>query len=134
MGCGFSCHRNYLLFCSVACLVFQKTCRRSICQAAHSNFFSQLRRMAPRIPLLVQFLYLFSSTWYIRFPLVRSDKFSEMVLTRMALLMGQSRSVLPLRSAKAQELGELWREKCMRTPWAFPFKLARTELFSAGYN
>ena len=47
----------------------------------------------------------------------------------MALLMDQSRSVLPLRSAKAREFGELWREKCTRAPWTFPFKLVRTSSF-----
>ena len=49
----------------------------------------------------------------------------------MSLLRDQSRSVLPLRSAKAQEFGELRREKCTYThaPWAFPFKLARTSSF-----
>ena len=53
----------------------------------------------------------------------------------MALLMDQSRSVPPLRSAKARELRELWREKCMRALWTSPFKLARTSFFfSAGHN
>ena len=33
-----------------------------------------------------------------------------MVLSGMALLIDQSHSVLPLRSAKAREFGELWRE------------------------
>ena len=33
----------------------------------------------------------------------------------MSLLMDQSRSVLPLRSAKAREFGELWRETYART-------------------
>ena len=33
-------------------------------------------------------------------------EFSELVLSRTALLMDQSRSVLPLRSAKAREFGE----------------------------
>ena len=47
----------------------------------------------------------------------------------MALLMDQSRSVLPLRSAKAREFGELWREKCTRAPWTFPFKPARISSF-----
>ena len=41
-----------------------------------------------------------------------AHEFSELVLDRMALLMDQSRSVLPLRSANAREFGELWREKC----------------------
>ena len=40
--------------------------------------------------------------------------------------MDQSLTILPPRSAKAQEFGELWREKCTRAPWTFPFKLART--------
>ena len=39
-----------------------------------------------------------------------THEFSELVLARTVLLMDQSRSVLPLRSAKARELGELWRE------------------------
>ena len=56
--------------------------------------------------------------------------FLELVLARMALLMDQSCPVLPLRSAKAQEFGELWREKCTRAPWTFPFELARTGSFS----
>ena len=60
-----------------------------------------------------------------------THEFSELVLARMSLLMDQSRSVLPLRSAKAQELGELWWEKCTRAPWTFPLKLARTSSFRA---
>ena len=40
----------------------------------------------------------------------------------MALLMDQSRSVVPLRSAKAREFGELWREN------------ARAQFLSAGQN
>ena len=35
-------------------------------------------------------------------------EFSELVLARMVLLMGQSCSTLLLRSAKAREFGELW--------------------------
>ena len=59
-----------------------------------------------------------------------THEFSELVLARMSLLMDQSRSVLPLRSAKAREFGDwLWREKCTRAPWPFPFKLARTSSF-----
>ena len=46
----------------------------------------------------------------------------------MALLVDQSRSVLPLRSAKAREFGELWREKCTRVPWNFPLRLAKAVL------
>ena len=57
------------------------------------------------------------------------NEFSELVLARMDLLMDQSCSVLPLRSAKAREFGELWREKSTRAPWAFSFKLARTSSF-----
>ena len=64
----------------------------------------------------------------------RTHEFSELVLARMALLMDQSRSVLPLRSAKAREFGELWREKCTHAPWTFPFKLVRTSFFSAGQS
>ena len=40
-----------------------------------------------------------------------THELSELVLARMSLLMDQSRSVLPLRSAKAREFGELGREK-----------------------
>ena len=47
----------------------------------------------------------------------------------MALLMDQSRSAIRLLSAKAQEFGELWREKCTRDPSTFPFELARTSSF-----
>ena len=36
--------------------------------------------------------------------------FSEVVMARMTLLVDQSRSVLPLWSAKAREFGELLRE------------------------
>ena len=35
-----------------------------------------------------------------------THELSELVLSRMNLLMDQSRSVLPLRSAKAREFGE----------------------------
>ena len=42
-----------------------------------------------------------------------THEFSELILTRMALLMDQSCSVLPLRSPKVR---------------TFPFKLARTSL------
>ena len=38
----------------------------------------------------------------------------------MALLMDQGRSVLPQRSAKAREYGELSREKRTRAHWTFP--------------
>ena len=58
-----------------------------------------------------------------------THKFSELVLTRMVLLMDQSRSVLPLRSAKAREVGELWREKCTRASWTFPYKLIGNNRF-----
>ena len=47
----------------------------------------------------------------------------------MVLLMDQCCSVLPLRSAKAREFGELWREKCTRVPWTFPFQITRTSSF-----
>ena len=60
-------------------------------------------------------------------PLNVTHEFSKLIL-----LMDQSRSVLPLRSAKARELGELWREKCTRAPWSLPFKLARTSSFNLG--
>ena len=33
--------------------------------------------------------------------------------------MDQSRSVLLLRSAKAREFEELWRDKCTHAPWTF---------------
>ena len=39
-----------------------------------------------------------------------THEFSGLVPSRMALLVDQSRSVPPLRSAKAREFGELWRE------------------------
>ena len=52
----------------------------------------------------------------------------------MVLLMDQSRSVLPLRSAKAREFGELWREKCTCAPWNLPFKLARTGSFGPAWT
>ena len=58
-----------------------------------------------------------------------THEFSGLVLARMSLLMDQSRSVLPLRSAKAREFGELWREKYTRAPLTFPFKLASTSSF-----
>ena len=59
-----------------------------------------------------------------------THEFAELVLIRMALIMVQSRSVLPLRSAKAREFGELWREKCTRAPWTYPFQiLVRTSSF-----
>ena len=55
-------------------------------------------------------------------------------LVRMALLMDQSRSVLPLRSAKAREYGELWREKNVRAHlepfhlnWPEPFLFSRPD-------
>ena len=51
-------------------------------------------------------------------------EFSELVL-----FMHQSRSVLPPRSAKAREFGELWREKCTRAPCTLSLKLARTSSF-----
>ena len=56
-------------------------------------------------------------------------EFSELVLAGIALLVDQSHSLLPLRSAKAREFGELWREKCTRAPWTFQFKLVRTSSF-----
>ena len=34
-----------------------------------------------------------------------------------------------LRPAKTRGFGELWREKCTRAPWTFPFRLARTSSF-----
>ena len=45
-----------------------------------------------------------------------THEFSELVWVRMALLVDQSLSCLPLRSAEARELGELWWEKCTRAP------------------
>ena len=50
-----------------------------------------------------------------------TPEFSELVLTRMVLPIDQSRSVLPLWSAKIREFGVLWREKCTRMPWSFQF-------------
>ena len=61
-------------------------------------------------------------------------EFSELVLARMLLLIDQSHSVLPLRSAKAQEFGELWREKCTCALWTFTFKLVRNSSFGPGQN
>ena len=40
-----------------------------------------------------------------------THEFLKLVLARMALLMDQGRSVLPLQSAKAFGFGELWREE-----------------------
>ena len=51
---------------------------------------------------------------------------SQFSKRRMALLVDQIHSVLPLRSAKTREFGELWRAKCTRAPLTFPFKLVRT--------
>ena len=49
-------------------------------------------------------------------------KFSELVLVRMALLISESCSVLPLRSATlAREFGEFGQEKCTHAPWTFLF-------------
>ena len=48
----------------------------------------------------------------------------------MALLMGQNRLFLPLRSVKAREFEELWREKVYtRLAGFFQCKLARTSSF-----
>ena len=60
-----------------------------------------------------------------------THEFSELVRARMVQLMGQSRSVPPLRSAKVWGFRELRREKCTRVgvPWTFPFKLTRTSSF-----
>ena len=60
-----------------------------------------------------------------------THEFSELVLARMALLMDQSRSVLPLRSVKAREFGELWQScTAARLAWMdFPYQLARTSIF-----
>ena len=56
--------------------------------------------------------------------------FSELVLA-MVLLMDQSRSVLPLRSAKARDqvLGSCGGKNRTRAPWTFPYNLARTSSF-----
>ena len=59
-------------------------------------------------------------------------EFSELVLSRMSLLVDQSRSVLPLRSAKAREYGELWREKCTRAPLNLSISTGQNQFFSAG--
>ena len=37
-----------------------------------------------------------------------THEFSELLVARIVLLVDQSRSVLPLRSAKAREFGKLW--------------------------
>ena len=39
-----------------------------------------------------------------------TNELSELLLARIALLMDQSRALLPLWSAKARGFGELWRE------------------------
>ena len=52
-----------------------------------------------------------------------THKFSDLVLTRMALFKDQRCSDLPLLSAKALE------NKCTRAPWTFPCKLVRTRPF-----
>ena len=59
-------------------------------------------------------------------------EFSELILARVALLMDQSRSIPPLRSAKAREFGELWREKCTPAPQTFSafFLVAQTLVVS----
>ena len=41
-------------------------------------------------------------------------EFAELLLARMSLLMDQNHLILPLRSAKAREFGELWQENCTR--------------------
>ena len=43
-----------------------------------------------------------------------TNEFSELILATIS-------SVLPLQSAKTRGFGELWREKCTRAPWTFPF-------------
>ena len=58
-------------------------------------------------------------------------EFSELVLIGLVLLMDQSRSVLPLQSAKAREFRELWRKKCARAPWTFQSQQARTDNWKA---
>ena len=58
-----------------------------------------------------------------------THEFPELVLSRVALLMDQSGSISVLQSAKARGSGDLWREKCTRAPWSFPFKLIRTSSF-----
>ena len=55
-----------------------------------------------------------------------THEFSELVLPRMALLIDQSRSVLPLRSVEARILESCGEENCMRALWTFPFIMART--------
>ena len=64
-----------------------------------NNFQRQflLIEIITKFPLLSQFLN-------------GTHEFSELVLTRTALLMDQSGSVLPFQSVKTRELTELWRE------------------------
>ena len=65
-----------------------------------------------------RFLFVRSNHW-VQF-LNGTHEFSELVAAKMALLMDQSRSVLPLRWGKAREFGELWREKlCARALLTF---------------
>ena len=66
--------------------------------------------------------------WYGAFrPLKGMRELSELVLERMALLVDPGRSDLPLRSAKAREFGDFWREKCMHAPRIQLFFLCRPE-------
>ena len=62
-----------------------------------------------------------------RFPFLRSGRSNRSVLNGTHWFWPEWHSALPLQLAKAREFGELWREKCTRAPWTFPFiKLART--------
>ena len=59
-----------------------------------------------------------------------THEFSELVLARKSLFMNQSSSVLQLRSAKAREFGELWRQNVRAR--LGPFHLKWTELILFG--
>ena len=61
-----------------------------------------------------------------------THEFSELVLARMVLFMYQSRSVLLLRSSKAWEFGELWREKMHVRTLDLAIKAGQSQFFSAG--
>ena len=64
-----------------------------------------------------------------RFPIARSGRSEQSVLKwntrdlRTGLLVDKSRSVQFSGRPKAQDFGELWREKCTSAHWTFPFKL-----------
>ena len=57
-----------------------------------------------------------------------THEFSELVMARMALLTDQSRSVLQLRSFKAREFGEWWRENMFARALSISLKYNWQEL------